>query len=83
MWWAALLGEVAMILVLDALQALECTGCAELIEIDRDVSEDAEARVRWIECVTWQHERCGAMDVGVVKVRRKKPHRYRPMRGQF
>jgi hypothetical protein len=72
-----------MILVLDALQALECTGCAERIEIDRAVSEDAELRVRWIEYVTWQHERCGAMDVELAKARKKKLHRYRPMRGQF
>jgi hypothetical protein len=70
-----------MILVLDALQALECTECSALIEIDRAVSEDAELRVRWIEYVTRQHERCGAMGVDVVKAKRMP--RYRRMRGQF
>lgn len=70
-----------MILVLDALQALECSGCGELIEIDRAVSEDAEVRMRWIEYVTREHQRCGAVGVDVVKV--KGMPRYCRMRGQF
>jgi hypothetical protein len=72
-----------MILVRDALQALECTECSALIEIDRAVSEDAELRVRWMEHVTREHEGCGMTDLELAKARKKKLHRYRPMRGQF
>jgi hypothetical protein len=72
-----------MIVVVDALQALECTDCKSLIEMERAVSDDPELRLRWIECVAGQHAACGAAGEEVSqKVRRKKLHRYRPMRGQ-
>lgn len=74
-----------MILVLDALQALECSGCGELVEIDRAISEDTEVRMRWIEYVTGQHAACGGDEdeVAAQTGRQKKLHRYRAMRGQL